>query len=185
MRALIICSLCVVLLCGQSAGSDCSSPKTVKVGSFYVVGYAVRTNNADEVHGRGRIGELWKTFMEHNLGARIPNRVDGNLIVVYSHYASDERGPYDYLLGARVSSLEGVPAEMTYREVAAGLYALFTTRPGRVDEVVPEQWSRIWETPPAVLGGIRAFITDYEVYDWRSGNHAQVTIHVGLKPAPR
>jgi hypothetical protein len=39
---------------------------------------------------------------------------------------------------------------------------------------------------PAELGGKRAFVTDYEVYDEHSANmqSAQVEIHVGLAPQP-
>jgi len=38
---------------------------------------------------------------------------------------------------------------------------------------------------PAELGGRRAFITDYEIYDQRTENsqEAQVEIHIGLAPA--
>ncbi len=113
--------------------------------------------------------------------------MDENLIVVYSNYASDERGAYDYLLGAPVSSLDEIPDGMTYRKVAAGPYALFATQRGRVEVVVPEEWAKIWEQSPAALGGVRSFVTDYEVYDRRGAdrNQAKVAIHVGLKPARR
>ena len=156
--------------------------KIVEEASFYVAGYSVRTNNADEAAGRGQIGKLWSTFAQRNRGAKIPNRLDHRLIVVYSDYASDEKGDYSYLLGARVSSIEGLPAGMMYRQVHAGRYALFTSREGPLRDVVPEEWARIWRTPPAELGGRRAFETDYEVYDERLANpeHAQVEIHVGV-----
>ena len=82
---------------GFTAARDASVPR-VHESSFYVVGYAIRTNNADEMSGRGGIGKLWQRFLQQNLGTTIPHRVDGTLIVVYSDYSSDETGEFTYLL---------------------------------------------------------------------------------------
>jgi predicted transcriptional regulator YdeE len=154
-------------------------------GFFYVAGYAVRTNNADEASGRGRIGRLWSEFGQRHLGESIPHRVDDRLIVVYSNYASDENGDYDYLLGAKVSSITELPSGVSYRKVAGGAYAIFSTRVGPAAQVVPEEWRKIWSMSPAQLGGRRAFVTDYEVYGERSADpeQARVEIHVGVKRA--
>lgn len=182
LRAILMMIVCAVPIFGSGTVHDESSAKITKGRSFYVAGYSVRTNNADEAAGRGRIGDLWRRFREQNLGATIPNREPDALIVVYSNYESDENGEYDYLLGARVSSIRNLPAGMVYREVSAGRYAVFTTSPGPVMEVVPKEWKRIWKTSPKEMGGRRAFITDYEVYDRRSADpsRAQVEIHIGV-----
>ena len=44
-------------------------------------------------------------------------------------------------------------------------------------------WARIWKMPPAELGGRRAFVTDYEIYDERAADPAnsQVDVYVGIK----
>jgi predicted transcriptional regulator YdeE len=154
---------------------------------FYVAGWVVRTCNADELDGKGKIGALWQRTMQQNLIAQIPHRGDGDLMVVYSHYASDENGDYDYLLGARVSSVENLPAGMTWRRVEPGAYAVILTEKGPMPGVLQAAWARIWKMSPAELGGKRAFHTDYEVYDERSANRqsAQVEIHVGVVPQLR
>jgi predicted transcriptional regulator YdeE len=156
-------------------------------GSFYVAGYAVRTNNAKEASGHGEIGRLWSEFAQRHLDAAISHRVDNRLIVVYSDYASDEKGDYEYLLGAKVSSIAELPRGASYRQVAAGAYAVFRTRAGPAWRVVPDEWRRIWSMPPAELGGRRAFATDYEVYEGQSVDREDrpVEIHVGLKRARR
>src|ERR1700678_460643 len=74
--------------------------KAILVEPIYVAGYPVRTSNAKEMAGNGEIGKLWARFFQENLGAQIPNRTGENLMVVYSDYASDEKGEYSYLLGA-------------------------------------------------------------------------------------
>jgi predicted transcriptional regulator YdeE len=151
---------------------------------FYVAGWLIRTNNADEAGGNGKIGPLWQRIMQQNLAQQIPNRTDGALIVVYSNYASDEKGDYDYLFGARVSSVDNLSAGMTSRKVEPGSYAAILTDKGQMPGVLQAAWTRIWKMTPAELGGKRTFLTDYEVYDDRSANmqSAQVEIHVGLAP---
>lgn len=150
--------------------------------TFYVAGYSVRTSNADEMSGHGKIGMLWQRFSEGNLEQSIPHRADEDLIVVYSDYASDENGEFTYLLGARVTSTQDLPPNLTNRQIAPGDYAIFTTRPGPLVEVLQETWKAIWNCPPDTLGGQRAFVTDYEIHDRRSRDplHAQVEIHIGL-----
>jgi predicted transcriptional regulator YdeE len=152
--------------------------------SFYVAGYSIRTNNPDETSGRGKIGRLWQTFVRENLAATIPDRIDHDLIVVYSDYAGDENGDYTYLLGARVSSIDHLRAGMTFRRVIAAPYAVLTTRTGPLVEVLQAEWKKIWRASADQLGGKRAFATDYEIYDQRTADptRAQVEIHIGLKP---
>ena len=158
--------------------------KTTLAEPIYVAGYMIRTSNAKEMSGNGEIGKLWARFMQQNLAAQIPNRIGQTLMVVYSDYASDEKGEYSYLLGAPVSLVAVLPAGLTYRRVPAGSYAVFTSAQGPVADIVQSTWKQIWTTPPAQLGGNRAFVADYEIYDQRSSDpaHAQVEIHIGLRP---
>jgi predicted transcriptional regulator YdeE len=183
MRRLLV-ALPLLLVSVHAEPSGQSLPmKVVGERAFYVAGYAARTNNANESTGRGLIGNLWGTFLQRHLEAAIPNRMDDQLVVVYSNYAGDEKGDYDYLLGARVSSVERLPAGMTYREVAAGSYAVVIPRAWPPGEAVPEAWKRIWSMRPVELGGRRAFVTDYEVSDQHDADpkHTRVEIHVGVR----
>lgn len=154
---------------------------------FYVAGWQVRTNNADEASGKSKIGPLWQRFMQQQLAAQIPNRVGGALLVVYSDYASDEKGDYDYLLGARVSSVDHLPAGMTWRKIEPGNYAVILTDKGQMPGVLQAAWARIWKMTAAELGGKRRFAMDYEIYDERSADmrDAQVEIHIGLMAGAR
>jgi len=157
--------------------------KTTLTEPIYVAGYMIRTSNSKEMGGNGEIGKLWGRFMQQNLGAQIPNRTGKTLMVVYSDYASDEKGEYSYLLGAPVTSVDALPAGMSYRRIPAGQYAVFTTDRGPLVDVLQAAWRHIWATPSAELSGPRAFVADYEIYDQRSvdPNNAQVEIHIGLR----
>jgi len=172
-----------VSVCGQTPATSVAQEKLD--APFYVAGWQIRTNNADETSGKSKIGPLWQRFMQQNLAAQIPNRTNGALLVVYSNYASDEKSDFDYLLGARVSSVDNLAAGMTWRKVEPGTYAVILTDKGQMPGVLQAAWARIWKMSPAELGGKRAFVTDYEIYDRRSMNmqSAQVEIRVGLAPA--
>jgi predicted transcriptional regulator YdeE len=170
-----------------SLPSGASMSKQVVDQPFYVAGYQVRTTNAAEASGESKIGPLWQRFMQENLAARIPNRADAAFTVVYSNYASDETGAYDYLLGARVTSVDHLPAGMSWKKVELATYAIILTDKGQLPSVLQATWDRIWHMSAGELGGKRAFATDYEIYDKRTedSQNAQVEIHIGLMPASK
>jgi predicted transcriptional regulator YdeE len=151
-----------------------------------VVGIQIRTDNSSELSGNGQIGSLWGRWFAENLAAHIPNRTSESIFAVYSNYASDENGPYDYLLGCPVDSIENLPQGMTYAAIATGDYAVFTTETGPVVEVVQAAWKHIWLRSSEELSHKRAFLSDYEVYDHRAidPNNAKVEIHIGLEADP-
>ena len=52
-----------------------------------------------------------------------------------------------------------------------------------LEEVIREVWQRIWAMSEKELGGQRAFLCDYEIYDQRSADpeNAQIDVYVGLR----
>lgn len=159
------------------------NPKAVLQQAFTVVGIAVRTSNAKEGTAEGLIGKQWQRLMKEGLLAEIPNKADDNIVAVYTEYASDKNGEYTYVLGARVTNTESIPAGMVAKKVAAGRYALFTSEKGPVQKVVVEMWQRVWATPQSALGGDRTYKADFEVYDQRAQNPADavVDLYVGVR----
>jgi len=147
-----------------------------------VAGFQIRTTNARELSGEGQIRALWQRFFIENLAAQIPNRTNDSLYAVYSNYQSDETGEYNYLLGAPVTGVDHLPAGMTYAAIATGEYAVMTTEKGPIIQVMQQAWREIWALTPGELGGKRAFLSDYEIYDHRASDptNAQVEIHLGL-----
>ena len=168
----------------MSASGDVQlTPKIVEEKEFTMVGISTRTMNAKEMSGKGVIAQQWDRFMKEGLLSKIPNKVDSNILAVYTDYESDANGAYTYLIGARVSSTDGVPAGMVAKKIPAGRYAVFISEKGFVGKVVPETWSRIWAVPKSAAGGNRAYQADFEVYDQRAADpqNAQVDIYVGIK----
>jgi len=167
----------------QAAPAPAGSPAKVETQlSFTVVGVTVRTTNAAEAGGQGQIPQLWQRVMSANLLDQIPNRAGSDIVVVYSDYASDNNGPYNYTLGVPVLAVGKLPDGFVSRTIRAGRYAVFTSDQGPPEQVVPALWMRINRLTPAQLGGTRAYVSDFEIYPSNSGpDSLQMTAHVGLE----
>jgi predicted transcriptional regulator YdeE len=178
--AIVMCS--AVTLSEMKREGD-MNPKAVQQEGFTVVGIAVRTNNAEQMTPQRPIGKQWERLFKEGVLAAIPNKSDGSVVALYTEYASDKDGDYTYLLGARVTKVESVPAGMVAKNVAAGRYAVFTSERGPVQKIVVEMWQRVWATPKSALGGDRAYKADYEVYDQRAQNPAEsvVDLYIGIR----
>lgn len=170
------------LVASQAKSAD-MNPKIENQEAFTVVGIAARTNNAKEAGPDGVIGKQWGRFFSEGVAAKIPNRADGNIVAVYTDYASNVNGDYTFLLGVRVTKAESVADGMVAKTVPAGRYAVFTSERGPVPQIVVDAWKRVWATPKAALGGQRAYKADFELYDQRAQNRADsvMEIHIGIR----
>ena len=159
------------------------TPKIVEQAGFTVIGISARTTNANEMSGKGVIGQMWGRFMNEGLLSKIPNKFDSNVLAVYTDYESDANGAYTFLLGAKVSSAENTPSGMVAKKIPAARYAVFTSEKGPVAKVVPETWSHIWALPKSAPGGSRAYQADFELYGQRAADpqNSEVDVYVGIK----
>jgi predicted transcriptional regulator YdeE len=150
---------------------------------FFMAGLATRTSNATEMSGRGKIGDIWQSFLQPGLVAKIPNKIGVDLIAVYTDYETDHTGHYTYFLGLPIISAEALPGTLSVKHVSPGSYAVITSRRGPIKEVVREVWQRIWSMSDKELGGERAFLCDYEIYDQRSADpeNAQIDVYISLR----
>lgn len=183
LTAILSLVLTVLVLVTNMPGEEMVA-KGVKQLQFSVIGIEVRTNNAKEASADGSIPKQWDKFFKEGIFEKIPNKDGSEIVVVYSNYQSDRNGDYDYLIGAGVKDVTTVPAGMVAKTVSGGVYTIVTTPAGPVSTVVPETWRKIWDLEDKrELGGIRAYKTDFEVYDQRSRDpqNSQVDIHIGLK----
>jgi predicted transcriptional regulator YdeE len=168
--------LCSIVTPSEMKKETDMNPRAVQQDGFTVVGIAVRTSNAEQMTPERPIGKQWERFFKEGVLAAIPNKADGNIVAVYSDYASDKDGEYNYLLGARVTKVENLPTGMIAKNVPAGRYAVFTSEKGLVQKVVVEMWQRVWATPKNALGGDRTYKADFEVYDQRAQNPADAVV---------
>ena len=159
-------------------------PKIVEQSEFSIMGIQVRTSNAKEMTGQGDIPKQWSKFNKEGIADRIPNKVDRTIYAVYTNYASDYNGEYDFIIGMKVSSASDVPPGMVVKKIPNGRFAIITSAKGPVEQVVPQAWQRVYSLDESKqLGGARTYKADFEVYDQRSQNpqDAQVDLYIGLK----
>jgi predicted transcriptional regulator YdeE len=171
------------LLLTLLSGGMSMHPKIVNIKEFAVVGIRVRTNNAREMTQNGLIPGQWQKFMQGNLLAKIPDRFDSHIFVLYTNYASDRNGDYDYIIGARVNPNAKVPDGMVMKKVPTGKYAVFASEKGPIANVTVGVWKQIWAIEDAKSGEHRAYKTDYEVHDERAVDpqNSQIDVYVGIK----
>lgn len=154
-------------------------PQIIERASFTVIGIKIRTNNQ-----AGDIPRQWDRFFKEGVLGRIPNKLDADILAVYTRYASDHNGDYDYLIGARVRDASAAPEGMVADIIPEARYAVLTTERGPVGKVVSEAWQKIWTLEETGgLGGRRTYRADFEVYDQRSRDpeNSQVEIYVGIE----
>ena len=127
---------------------------------------------------------LYKNIFGKQLGEEIPNRKNpGTTYCVYTDYESDFTGDYTYFIGEEVKvggdSMEGFSSII----IPAQNYAKFTSRPGIMPEVCIDMWQNIWKMKSGELGGKRAYLADFEVYDKRALDPSKTVldIYVGVK----
>jgi predicted transcriptional regulator YdeE len=173
---IVAMATCSIVALSEMKKETEMNPRAVQQEGFTVVGIAVRTSNAEQMTEARPIGKQWERLLKEGVLAAIPNKADGNILAVYSEYASDKDGEYTYLLGARVTKVEKLPDGMTVKNVPAGRYAVFTSERGPVQKVVVEMWRRVWETPKSALGGDRTYRADFELYDQRAQNPADAVV---------
>ncbi len=174
---LLTCLLAASSLVALAASETINMVK-VHVDSFWVVGLGARTTNAKEATGEGEIPKAWRKLYTEGVLESIPKKVDDRVIALYTDYANGKDGEYTYVLGAKVSSADDLPAGLVAKKVVSGDYALFTAQGGPVQQLVVGLWQHIWSADRELH---RAYRTDFEVHtNPADPQNAQVDINIGL-----
>lgn len=141
-----------------------------------LVGLKVRTNNKNEINpATSKIGEL--------VGQYKSRKSAGITYAVYTEYDSDEHGDYTYFIGEEVNSFDAIPSDMDKLIIPASRYVRLTTPEGKMPQVVIKAWQEIWTMTANDMGGDRAYIADFELYDQRASDpaHTSLDIYIGIK----
>jgi predicted transcriptional regulator YdeE len=157
-----------------------NSTHTIDEEAFSIIGIALRTTNKAAIEN-GTIAQLWQRFMSESVYVLIPNKIDTCVIALYYDFESDKNGEYTLLVGAKVSTLDELPAGMVGKHVLAEKRIVFTSVPGPQNTIVFDLWNKIWilEDQHAIS---RSYTADYELYNNRSNNpqNAIMEIHIGI-----
>jgi predicted transcriptional regulator YdeE len=156
----------------------------ITLSEIKLIGITARTSNSLEmIPETAKIGATMQKFFGSGMQAQIFGRKNPmKVFAVYTNYESDEHGQYTYFLGEEVNDFENIPQGFEKLTIPAQNYVKFTSGPGRMPAVCIDMWRNIWQMKAADLGGQRAYIADFEVYDERSQNpeKAVLDIYIGI-----
>ncbi|QQZ09707.1 effector binding domain-containing protein [Heyndrickxia vini] len=150
---------------------------------FTFVGICTRTNNANEAKPNGKIPMAWSKYYGQGVAGKIPNQLNSNeTIALYSDYESDVTGDYDFSIGIMVEHVEEIPDGLVTKTVPASHYAVFTTKVGKITDIVPMAWLDIWKWFETT-GVRRMYSGDFEIYDERCSDpdFSQVDIYIAIQ----
>lgn len=139
--------------------------KTVSIESFSVSGTSVRTNNALEASGSGKLAGLWTRYYESYPPSQ--ETVYG----VYSDYESNASGSYTVTAGTRASSMGDSVVTLK-----PGTYLEFPAE-GQMPGAIIDAWKSVWEFFSKNQPYKRAFETDFEQYN----GPTSAAIYIGVK----
>lgn len=150
-----------------------------------LIGIASKTSNALEMDPtKAKIGTVINRYFSENVAESIPNRKNpGITYCVYTNYESDETGGYTYFVGEQVNAFVELNSDFEKLIIPAQTYIKFTVGPGAMPAVCINAWQKIWKMRAEELGGTRAFIADFEIYDERAMDYQNtiLDIYIGVK----
>jgi len=181
-NSLLIFAAALTLGATILSAQDTMKPKPTQQDAFDVIGIQVRTNNAKEATGDGAIPKQWQRLFAEGILNQIPEKIDQSITVVYSNYASDWNGDYDYTLGAKVKSGTKPPQGMASVTIPAGRYLEFESARGLGQTVVPEVWRQIWAYFQDPANPQRDYKADFERYEPSDPANVQAHVFIRVKP---
>jgi len=148
----------------------------MNIQKFNIIGIAVRTTNENGQSGKD-IPALWNQFLSTEIASQIPNKINSDLICVYTDYEKDHTRPYTTILGCAVDNLDMIPEGMTGKTIEGLTYEKFTAKGKLSDGIVFNEWLKIWNSDLK-----RSFTADFEIYGEKSQDpeNAEVDIYIAI-----
>ncbi len=148
---------------------------TTTIGPFKLIGLKLphKTTNMNGQSGRD-CGAHWQQFETGDYAARIPGKLDKDIVAVYYDYEGDHTQPYAYFIGCKVAPDTPDPQGMDSLEIPSGPYNTIIAK-GVMPDCVANAWINIWEGYDN-----RAYGYDFEIYDERSQDWNDATVNIFL-----
>lgn len=116
-------------------------------------------------------------FFKENILSKIPHKINGNVLALYTDYEGDYSKPYSWILGCEVSSLHEVPEGLVGKIIPESNYAVFITL-GDFPEGLIAIWQEIWKSNLP-----RSYTSDFEVYasDFDPQQNPEVKVYIAIE----
>lgn len=134
-------------------------------------GIKIKTTNQD---GKAMqdIGITWQKLFANGIYEKIPNKVNGKTIGLYTEYEGDYTKPYTFIAGVEVSRKVQICEELESIIIPKGKYAKFIIT-GDVQNSVGQAWQEIWN-----MDLKRKYTCDFEEYQNNSKDMQKQEIHI-------
>jgi predicted transcriptional regulator YdeE len=145
-----------------------------KQSKKFFIGLELRTNNQE---CSVTMPAHKERFFNENFYAKIPNKMNGDILALYTDYEGDYTKPYSWILGCEVSSLEDVPTGLVGKVISESRYAVFTTK-DEFPEGLIAAWQAVWKSNLS-----RAYTSDFELYrsDFNPQKNPEVKVYIALE----
>jgi len=139
----------------------------------FFIGLPLKTNNEECSSAMPAHKEK---FFRENIPSKIPNKVNRDILAVYTDYEGDYTKPYSWILGCEVSRLDDVPEGLVGKVIPESKYAIFTTQ-GQFPQGLIAAWQTIWQANLS-----RSYTTDFEVYrsDFDPEKNPEVKVYIAI-----
>jgi predicted transcriptional regulator YdeE len=140
----------------------------------FFIGLELRTNNEK---CSSEMPAHKERFFKENIPDKIPNKINGNILALYTDYEGDYTKPYSWLLGCEVSNLDEIPAGLVGKVIPEFKYAVFTTQ-GEFPQGVIAVWQAVWKSNLP-----RSYTSDFEVYrsDFNPQKNPEVKVYIAVE----
>lgn len=115
-------------------------------------------------------------FFKEDISSKIPNKVNSNILALYTDYEGDYTKPYSWILGCEVSSLDTISDGLVGKVIPESNYAVFTTQ-GEFPQGLIAAWQAIWKSNLH-----RSYTCDFEVYGsgFDPQKNPQVKVYIAI-----
>lgn len=139
----------------------------------FAIGVPIRTSNEHFVQ---EVPLHWEKFYSQNLAKKIPNKLNQELLAVYTDYEKDYTKPFTYIIACEVLDLKKIPTGMRGLEIHTAQYAVFTAK-GPFPQALGETWHGIWKTDLK-----RSYTTDFEIYrpDFNPKGKPEIKVYIAV-----
>ncbi len=143
----------------------------VELEEKVITGIRIKTTNQD---GKAMqdIGNTWQKLFANGIYEKIPNKVNGKTIGLYTEYEGDYTKPYTFIAGAEVSKKVQIGEEIKSIIIPKGKYAKFVIT-GDVQNSVGQAWQEIWN-----MDLKRKYTCDFEEYQNNTQDMQKQEIHI-------
>jgi predicted transcriptional regulator YdeE len=144
----------------------------------FFIGLELRTNNEECSSAMPAHKER---FFKENILAKIPHKINGNILALYTDYEGDYTQPYSWILGCEVSNLDEIPAGLVGKVIPESKYAVFTTQ-GEFPQGLIAAWQAVWKSNLS-----RSYTSDFELYrsDFNPQNNPEVKVYIAIESEGR